>query len=305
MENGDVLTGTVAGVKDGTLTLETGYSAPVKMDVSKIASIRTDRDVEVHLEGGEVLKGRLRTEEGRVLVEPSAGRGAAAIDWGMVRAINPPSAWSGSVTVGGNLQSGNTERLSGSLAAEAVRKTRRDRYSMRFIYNYAEEDDELTERNAFGALKYDYFFTRRTYGLLSLEMLSDEFKDISLRTVVGPGVGYQVWDDAAKSLGLEAGVSYFNEDRDEGTDDSWFTGRLAGILKLRVFEGVVFSDYLLVYPSFEETGEYQLRNEAGLSTALGATWSLRLTSILEHDSQPEPGIKKTDLSWILGLQYNF
>lgn len=305
MANGDVLSGRVVKVEGGTLTFETGYSAPVKIDVSKIASIRTDGEVEVHLEGGEVLRGRLVTEDGGVLVEPSAERGAASIQWGRVKAINPPSKWSGSVTVGGNLQSGNTDRLGASLAAEAVRKAERDRFSMRFIYNYAEEDDEITERNAFGALKYDYFFTRKVYGLLSLEMLSDEFRDISLRTAVGPGVGYQVWDDAVRSLGLEVGVTYFNEDRETGEDDRWLTGRLAAILRWKVFGFVVFSDYLTIYPSLEDTGEYQLRNEAGLSTSLGASWALRLANVLEHDSQPVPGIKKTDLSWILGLQYSF
>jgi putative salt-induced outer membrane protein YdiY len=305
MANGDRLTGTVVRAAEGTLILKTGYSEPVKIEVSKIKSISTDSPVEVHMAGGEVLRGRLATLEGSVVVRPSDDRGETAIAWASVKAINPPRKWTGSVTVGANMQSGNTDRLSASLAAHAVRRTEVDRFSMRFLYNYAEEEDELTERNAYGALKYDYFFTRRFYGLLSVELFSDEFKDISLRTAVGPGVGYQVWEEERRTLMLEAGLAYFNEDRSEGEDESWITGRLSADLTLRLLSWAVFSDYLIVYPSLKETGQYQLRNEAGLSNSLGAHWSLKLTNILEYDSQPEPGIEKTDLSWILGLQYSF
>jgi putative salt-induced outer membrane protein YdiY len=305
MANGDRLTGTVVRAAEGTLILKTGYSEPVKIEVSKIKSISTDSPVEVHMAGGEVLRGRLATSEGSVVVRPSDDRGETAIAWASVKAINPPRKWTGSVTVGANMQSGNTDRLSASLAAHAVRRTEVDRFSMRFLYNYAEEEDELTERNAYGALKYDYFFTRRFYGLLSVELFSDEFKDISLRTAVGPGVGYQVWEEERRTLMLEAGLAYFNEDRSEGEDESWITGRLSADLTLRLLSWAVFSDYLIVYPSLKETGQYQLRNEAGLSNSLGAHWSLKLTNILEYDSQPEPGIEKTDLSWILGLQYSF
>jgi putative salt-induced outer membrane protein YdiY len=158
-----------------------------------------------------------------------------------------------------------------SAGARASRKTEKDRFSLRFLYNYAEEDGEVSARNTYSALKYDYFFTEKTYGLIGIELLSDEFKDLNLRTVVGPGVGYQVCDKPDKSLGLEAGVSYFSEDRKE----------------------------------VEDFGEYQLRNEAALASPLTSGWSLKLTNIIEHDSNPPVGIEKSDIYWLFGLAYNF
>ncbi len=310
LENGDRLSGTIKMVDEETLTLETDYSTPVKIHKAKIKRIYTNYPVEVHLSEGEVLKGRIHTQDdGRLVIEESPGRQAAVIDWQDITAVNPPhrvpSKWTGAINVGAGLQSGNTDRASAAIGAEAARRTEQDRYTLRFLHNYAEEDREVTARNTFGAGKYDYFFTRVLYGYLGFELLNDKFRDLNLRTVVGPGVGYQIWDDAVKFLLFETGISYFSEDLIEGDDDNWLTARLAGDLRYSIRDTVVFSDQLIIYPSLADVGVYQLRNEAAITSPLASGWSLRFANILERDSEPPEGIKSNDWYWILGLQYGF
>ncbi len=135
-------------------------------------------------------------------------------------------------------------------------------------------------------------------------MLNDKFKDLNLRTVVGPGAGYQVWDSPIRFLMFEGGLSYFSENLKVGADRSWITARLAGTLRYKILKNISFIDYFVIYPSLEDFGEYQLRNEAGISTDLGFDWSLNFTNIFEHDSDPSVGVKKNDLQWILGLKYS-
>lgn len=310
LENGDRLTGTVVTVDGETLTIDTNYSDPIKIQKSKIKRIYVNTPVEIHLSEGEILKGKIRSEgDGRIIVEAAPGREAAFVEWQNVSAINPPPKkpykWSGNISLGAGHQSGNTDRINASIGAEATRKTERDRYSLRFLFNYAKEDGELAARNTYGAGKYDYFFLEKLYGYLGVELLSDEFKDLNLRTVVGPGLGYQFWDDAIKFLLLEGGISYFNEDRDEAEDDDWVTGRLASNVRYYLREAVVLSDQLIIYPSLADFGEYQLRNEAAITSPLAAGWSLKLTNILERDSDPPAGIRSNDWNWILGVQYDF
>ncbi len=310
LKNGDRLTGTVTSAEGETLLLETDYSDPVKILKSKVMKINIAEPAEIHLIQGEILKGKVRSEgDGKIIIEAIPGREDAHVAWNNVAAINPPpkkkSTWNGDVTVGANKQSGNTERTSAFIGATAVRRTPQDRYSLRYLFNYAEEDSEISARNTYGAGKYDYFFTEKFYGYLSVELLNDEFKNLNLRTVVGPGVGYQFWDDNIKSLLLEGGISYFSENLEEGEDTDWITARLAADLRYTLWGSVVFSDYLVVYPSLEDSGQYQLRNEAAISTALSSDWSLRLAHILERDSNPPLNVKKNDQNWILGLQYGF
>ena len=310
LENGDRLTGTVTKLEKGTLTIETGYSEPVNVLMSRIKSIKTDTPVVTTLVSGEVLRGKIKSDEkGNVVIEATDGRGKLVSGWDQVLAINAPtvepSQWNGSVNIGALRQTGNSERTNITFGTDAVRRTEQDRISLRFLYNYAEEENNVTARSYYGVGKYDYFFTRVSYGYIAIEMLKDKTKDLELRTVVGPGVGYQFWDDAVKSLLFEAVLAYFSENVKKGTDRDWIAARLAADLRYALGNDVVFTDLLVVYPSLENAEDYKLRNEAALTSPLASGWSLRLANIIEHDGNPPRSIKSNDVFWLLSLQYAF
>jgi len=307
LENGDKLTGTVVKVEAGKLILKTDYAGPVEIPMEKIKSLVTDEPAEVKLESGEVLKGKLKiSEEGKLVVEPGPGREQVTVDRGKVVAINPPPRkLTGNITVGGSSQSGNTDRITGAIGADASIRSDKDRFSLRFLFNYGQDKGQETVNNTYLSLKYDYFFTKKFYGLLALELLKDRFVDLNLRTIVGPGVGYQIWDDPIKFLFLEAGVTYFSEDHIDSPHKDWAAARLAGSFRYRFFKIITFADLLEFYPNLSHGGEYTLRNEAALISPLGAAWSLKLSNIWRRDSDPAPGILKDDLIYILGLQYSF
>lgn len=308
LDNGSVITGTVVKLENGALTMSTPFSEPVVIRASKISRITTDSPVEVRLKGKELLKGTLSsTETGRVEVSPGNGRGAVTISWDEVEALNPPrgSSWTGSISVGAATQSGNTDRTSVTAGGEAERKSETDRATFNLLYNYADEAGELTARNIYGALKYDYFFTEKFYGYAGMEISSDRFKDIRSRTVFGPGVGYQLWDDSVRSLLLELGAAYFTQDLYEGADDSWATARAAASLKWRFSRSLSFGDKLVGYSRIDDLSDFQLRNEASVITALSAAWSMKLTNIIEYDSDPSANVEETDTYWVLALQYSF
>ncbi|KIH76477.1 Putative salt-induced outer membrane protein YdiY [Geoalkalibacter ferrihydriticus] len=306
LKNGDRITGTVVDAKDGQLQIATPYASKILVNFDQILSIETDTPVTVRFQGTEVLKGRLATRDGQVILLAGEERGETVIAWDRVRSLNVPDiTWNGNIFLGGTHQAGNTDRMSLSFGANAVRRSLDDRFSLSFLYNYAEEDNELTTRDAYGAMKYDYFFTSRFYGLLSAELLKDKFKDLNLRAVVGPGVGYQIWDDARKGLDVEAGIAYFSEDRVEGEDEQWMTARLAAVFRYQFTSWLRFTDTFILYPHLEEGGEYTLRNDAALITSLSANWSLRLNNIWERDSDPAPGVKKDDSKTTVALQYSF
>jgi len=308
IDNGMIIKGTVTCLAGGIVSISSDYAEPIKVKAEKITRITTDSPVEIQMKSGEVLKGNLKTDGNGVLtVEQVIGRGSVAIDLNNVAAINPPpvNKWKGAVVVAGNYQTGNTERSALRLSADAVRKGDKERFSMNFIYDLAEENKALTSRSVYGALKYDYFFTKKFYGYLGVELLSDRYKDLNLRTVVGPGVGYQIWDEQRKALAVEAGIAYFSEDLKVGDDKSWAAARLAGNYMYKFTDTITFTDSLILYSSLEKASDFKLRNEAAVATALGAGWSMKLANVLDYDNEPAAGIKKTDSVLLLGLQYVF
>ncbi len=307
LENGDRLTGTVLKLEGGKLTLKTDYAGEIQIPVEKIKKLVTDNPVEVHLDTGEVIKGKVKTvEEGKLEVEPSPDRTAATVELNKVASINPPPVkWHGGVNVGALAMSGNTTRKSASVGAEATRKTDDDRFSLRFLFNYAEDSGNVSARNTYGALKYDYFFTKKFYTYLAVDMLNDHFQDLNLRATAGPGVGYQIWDDPVKSLAVEGGIGYRWEDHIANPDKQYAMARLAADFRYQIFKLLTFTEYFVLYPNLERGGQYTFRNEAALISPLGSGWALRLAEIWQRNSDPYPGIKKDDNTWILSLQYSF
>lgn len=310
LTNGDKLTGKIIEIKEDVLTLETSYSEPIKLNYESVQQMNSSKPVELHLKDGEILKGKITTNSsGKLVVDAGSGREAVALDFKNIAALNPPPkkpvGWKGNVTLGGNLQSGNSDTMNISAGGLAVRRTDNDRFQISLLYNRAGDSGQRTAENTFGQLKYDYFFNPKWYTYLNIDMLTDEFKDIKLRTTVGPGVGYQIWDEENKDLSLEVGVSYTSEDRDQGKDDQWASARIGVNFLRKLFDRLLFTDQAVIYPSLKDSGEYLLRNEASLITSVGTSLAFKLSNIWERNSNPEPGLEQDDFTWILGLQYSF
>jgi len=307
LANGDSLSGKIERVVGGKLVLRTEYAGVVEIDAARIRKISTSAPVDVHLADGEVLKGQLSTtEDNRIIAERGPGREATSFDWKQVASINPlPPRWKGSITVAGNVQTGNVHATGASLSLAASKKTETDKFTLIYQFNYSSENGAMTVRNHYGLVKYDYFFSKKFYGYMGTELSSDTFRDLKLRVAVGPGAGYQLLDDARKSLSVEAGLSYVNESRKKGEDKDFLTLRLGANFDYRIAEFLAFSDRLILYPRLDYIGEYILRNEAGLTAPVGSGWALRLDNIVDRDSNPPARVQKTDVQWLLGMQYSF
>ena len=55
-----------------------------------------------------------------------------------------PPTWKGNVTLGGNYQTGNTDRINAAIGADALRKSDKERYTLNFLFSYSEEDGKNT-----------------------------------------------------------------------------------------------------------------------------------------------------------------
>ena len=135
--------------------------------------------------------------------------------------------------------------------------------------------------------------------------MNDKFKDLNLRAIIGPGVGYTVWNDAVKSLKLEGGISYFSEDLRTGVDERWFTARAASNFSYNLMDWLQFTHQVLVYPSVEDLEDFKLRNEIGVVATVHDGFSVKISNILEHNSMPPVGVKKDDTTWLYSIQYDF
>lgn len=213
--------------------------------------------------------------------------------------------WVGNASVGATSQNGNTDRLTAAAGIDAKREVKKDRITLKFRHNYAEDEDVLTTRNNYGSAKYDRFVSKRWYAFLSEELLGDKFKDLKMRSTTSIGVGHKLLQGKKHTLDVELGISYIDDDFIVAVDDSEVAARLGADYKWVINDAVYFTNNLLLYPSLEDSGEYKARNEAALLNAMSKSWSMKLSNVVSYDSDPAAGIKKSDITWIFGLQYSF
>lgn len=307
LKNGDKLTGKVMGLAGGKLALETPHSGVVKIDWGQVASVKTDGKVTVTLKTKEVLEGKLSPgQAGRLKVESEGAAQPIEVDPAAVTHFNePPPQWHGSATMSARTTDGNTHTTQFIATGEAVRQSENDLMLIRFIFRYGERSGDIIERNGYGLGKYQYLFTDRLYGYASVELLSDRFRDLRLGTVVSVGAGYVLLQEGSIDLAAEAGYAYFDNNLRVGEDESHAGARVHARLRVSLPFGFEFKDLFTWYPNFEDHGDWQIRNEATLGTALGGGWSLLGGVITEIDNEPPVGLEEYDNTYFVGVGFAF
>lgn len=308
LKNGDRITGTVSGMAKGKLEVATGHSGKLQVDWTQVASVKTDAKVKVRVATGEVFEGRLSPgQDGRLKVETEGAAAPVEVDMGKVTHFNePPTQWHGNVNLAGRATDGNTHTSSFLASVEAQRVTEQDLFLLKAVFRYGDKSGEIIERNGYGLAKYQYVFTGDLYGYASVELLSDRFKDLRLGTVVSAGAGYTVLKESWIDFSAEAGIAYFdNNFRELQKDESHTGARASARLRVALPLGFELKDLFTIYPNFEDTADWQLRNEATLGTALGGGWSLLGGVISEVDNEPGPGLAEYDNTYFVGLGFVF
>lgn len=311
MKNGDRLSGKIITMEDGTLVLETTFAGKIDIKWDEIANIKTDSKLDLELTDGTTIQGIPQlTEEGTLTVKLDSIDEPVVFAMGQVKSINPPEEppvrLSGQVNVGFNKSSGNTDTERIHVDGEIVARTKKNRYTAGGQYNRAEDDGDKTEDNALGYLKYDHFLSEKLYFYANGLFERDKFKDINLRTTLGPGLGYQVFESEVMNLSFEAGPSYVNTDYDEEDDDDNISGRWA--MKFdRYFFDKLFQFYLNNegYVSLSDTQDVFMYTRTGLRFPVRAGIFLNAGWEWDWDNTPSPGADRSDYRYVLSLGYGF
>ena len=305
--DGKLLKGKFTTFKDGTLEFTTDHAVKIIIPVDQIQFISTEDNVKLQLTTGSTLTGRLLTlEDGQVAIIHAMSGGTVPFKWEEVNEINKTEGkWMVDFFLGGLIQSGNTEEDSINTGGAIRREWASNRFNLRFLVNYTEKNEVVTDDDAFMSIKLDHFFDNHRYALLSTEVSQDEFKDISLRVISGAGLGYRFWKGDTIALEFEAGLAYFIEELNRGEDDEFVSGRIGSNFEWDLIENLAFQNYLLYYPKLNDFRDYRVRNEASLISRITKRWALRLTYLFEQNSNTTLGVVDIDNRFMYSLQFSF
>jgi putative salt-induced outer membrane protein YdiY len=296
LAGGDRLTGTVKRLARGTLIFDTPHGE-LRVPWASVSHLKLDREMLVTLEDAEP---RL------MVIDSSAADGPELAEIAGIQA--PPAALTidgggnaGFITTGGNTDITNL-RLDGDLIARRPS----DRFTVDAVMNRGKEAGRETAQNTTGSLKYDRFLSERLFVNGSAILTNDEFRGLDLRTALGAGIGYQVWDTAAARLAVDGGIGYVRENFASDPDDGYTAAREALTLDL-FFAGERLQAFHHHDGYFGLTGDDNLfyRMQNGLRVGLVGGLVSTAQIDMDYDRSPAPGRVNTDRSFSLTFGYRF
>jgi putative salt-induced outer membrane protein len=221
--------------------------------------------------------------------------------------VPPDKDWSGTVELGLNGRTGNSDRLDWRFLTEANRKTKTDRLKLYFKSFFAEEDGNQTEEKYLAGGAYELDVSPRDYAFLRLDAEHDKPRNIDLRSTVTAGLGHFFIKKSDHELKGRAGIGYQYESIDAGDDHQDVILDLGYDYRLDIRSYFRLKHDLTVFAPFNRIDAYRaVINTAGeVPIFPGEAWKLTLGMRNEYDNMPPDDVQEFDTWFYLTLGYSW
>ena len=214
--------------------------------------------------------------------------------------------WHGSVSLGATFSDGNTDRTTFAATGKAENRREKDRTTFELLWNYAEEEDVITQRRTYGSAKYDYFVTKKLYYLGQVSGESDKNAALDLRMIYAVGAGYQFREDEVWKINGEAGLAWVDENYDVNSADAEYpAARLAYKADWTPNEKWAVGQAGQIYPSLEDSDDVNALVDTHAKLTLTEKLFAQLQWIYTWDNTPAPGKERVDNLLLLTLGWTF
>jgi len=240
---------------------------------------------------------------------------------GAVLEDKPPvmNQWTGAISINGSYSDGNTDKRTVGASGNAEYRREKDRFSLNALWNYTDEEKEVTERRVYGAAKYDYFLSKKSYALAQTSGEYDFKSGLDSRYTAGVGYGYQFKEDADLKVLGELGASYVNEDYveppppTESTDAEFIAARVAYKVDWKPSEKFTVVHSGDLFRSLEDQDDVFGKLDTALRWTLTEKMFAQLqwifawdnTPAFDPDTTPPERKERTDNLVTLGIGWSF
>jgi len=206
IKSGEWLKGRLKAMQERKLEFDSEELELLSFDWKDIRQVRSPNFNEMLFEHDGDVAGPITITPEHVIV---GGENPRVLPRSELQSITPGGAkernhWSGRVSAGLTLHSGNTKSVDYNAQASLQRRTPGTRLTFDYIGNISRVDDVESANNHRVNAEFDYWLSRRLYLIVPLaEYYKDPFQNIQQRFTLGAGAGY----DLIYRPGLEWSVS--------------------------------------------------------------------------------------------------
>lgn len=216
--------------------------------------------------------------------------------------------WTGSMTVGGKLTTGNSETRGANATADVELRREDDRISLGLLWLFDENSNNvtdtwtITDRKTTGKAQYDYFFSNKTYAFVKGQWEHDHTAAVDLRQTYSLGLGRQIKEDEDFKLGAELGAAWVDEDFQGSADDKEHpAARAAYNLDWTLSKTWSLAQNAEAYPSLEDSDDIYTKLDTRLKAAFGESMFGQLQWLYDWNNGPAAGKERNDHQVLLSV----
>ncbi len=312
MNNGDSATGNLVAVAGGRVAFATELFGTLDVAVEDVASLTTDAAVNVKV-GGSSMTGQLASNGSGVQLVSASGTSTdiAMSDIANLSVANDHSAadgdatWVSTADLAIVITNGNSDTQSASVRTNSVYAHGPYEHQLTIAVDQEEAEEETTRDQYDVGYDFRYFFRDAWYAAANVGYFSDKIKDVDRRVTVGAGIGHRVWDNSLGALSVELGASQVFESLDGESDSNpaarWALQYNRWLQPERI---ELFHNHDLLKIIGSGRGEI-LTSSTGLRLHISDTWNANLRTDVQHETKPQPGNGKTDVTYAIGVGMTF
>ena len=318
LKSGEWLKGRVKAVQERELEFYSEELDDLTFDWKDIRQVRAHRILDLLTVTGEKLSGPVMVTPDQVTVGGAQPRVFSREE---IQSLTPGGSkerdyWSGKVSLGLNLRTGNTKQVDYNASANLQRRTPETRFTLDYLGNLSSVDSMESANNHRVNSEFDYWLSQRFYLLLpSVEYYRDPFQNLAHRLTVGGGLGYDLIDHPNLEWNITTGPAYQyawfdssepGEPTQKGTAALAFGSRFKWDIAYRT---KLILEYRGQYTS-REVGETTHHGVSTLTFELTKRFDLDVSFIWDRISNPRVGAdgiqpKPDDFRLVVGLGVDF
>lgn len=311
LTSNELLKGELKNLYDDKLEFESDNLDTLYFDWEDVKALRSKGTVSVGMMDLTTQTGKLEIIDGKAFLD------GKPFDRSQILTIiaggqSEANYWSGKVSLGANLRSGNTDQIDYTATANAKRRTTESRLSSDYIGKYSKNEGENTVNNHRITGSFDWFISKQFYlRPVFIEYYKDPFLNIDTKLTLGAGLGYDIIDNSKTEWTIGGGPAYtYTRFSEVEAGESESEGSAAFVLDTR-FEHELTDDidlnarYQLLYGN-EESGGYSHHALTGISIELTDIFDLDLSLVWDRTNNPRANAdgtipKSDDYQLIIGF----
>jgi len=317
LKSGEWLKGQLKAMQERTLEFYSDELDDLTFNWKDIRQVRSPHTIDVLSMDGRHFSGPVNVTPDQVIV---AGSETNTLPRDQIQSLTPGGSrrdyWSGKVSLGLNLQSGNSKQVDYNASLDLQRRTPDTRLSLDYLGNINRIDGVDSANNHRINSEFDYWFSHRFYLILpNVEYYKDPFQNLADRLTVGGGLGFDLIDRPNLEWNITTGPAYQEawfdstqpgEPSDKGTAALAFGSKFKWDISRRIKWQV---QYRGQYTS-REVGETTHHAVSTLSLKMTKRFDLDVSVVWDRISDPKIGAngvqpQPDDFRFIVGLGVDF